>query len=262
MHSTSSLGRGYVVIEELANFGTRGASPTDLLARLAIPRASLFRILRELLELGLVDQDPYNGRYGLGNRLLALGHKTRMTSPLVQAVRPLLQEIVQRTHQMGELAVAVGPWELLMVEVWQVEGTPLGLSSRAGLLFHLRHLNAPGLCYLSFEQERRLSTYLKKARTMAGRRELSIGRAPTVHLAAECERWRRLGYTYRKQHGVDGINARLCVPVFTQHLSQPRLLGTLGLAGDAGQMGAGRVPGWATLLKKQARRLEEALSAR
>ena len=251
----SNLMRGMRLLEDLAEQGRQGAFPIELLKRLKIPRASLFRVLKDLADQGVVEQDPHSGRYRLGRRLMTLGYRARLASPLVEAVQPILREIAGATHLMGELVVLGSPWRLLMVEVWQVEGTPLSMASRPGLFFPLRHLNAPGLCFLSFSGAHRLARYHKKAATEEGRRELQLPRGVPTGLREECARWRRMGHTFKRQRQ----HMRVSVPVFDPN-DGGRLLAALGVTGGW-DLGQARVAECALLLRSKARQLEANLAS-
>ena len=181
----------------------------------------------------------------------------RATSPLVAAAKPLLRAITHATHEMSELAIPVGRWDLMILETWQAEGTPVRVVSRPGLFFQMNHLNAHGLCFLCFDGERRLNEYVRGARAPDKRQRFGLDQKLPDGLLEECERWRRLSYVWKSQ---TNDNTRIAVPVFDLHATGKRMIGTLGVVCDSRQLSAPRAAQWAITLQQQARRLEMAMT--
>ena len=246
-----ALERGLAVLDYLAQPQARtlGASVAELRRALRVPVMSLYRIVRILEERGHIRQDR-SGRYRLGARQIELGFAARSISPLVQAALPILREITRQTHEMSELAVRAGRWDLMMLETWQAEGTPVRIRSRAGLVFQLSPDTPHGLCYLSFDGPRVLEEF---AAQPAHQDELR--RPENRDVFAARERWRRLGYAWHKKTGPGDI-ARVAAPVFDPRSSPARLAATIGIALDESRLTTLRATAWGQLLKKAARELE------
>ncbi len=255
-----ALERGLALLDRLNRAGTEGLAARELHASLGVPRASLYRILKLLLERRLAVQDPASGRYRAGPGLVAMGFLARRSSPLVEAAQPLLREVAQLIHRMAELAVTVGPWELTMLDVWQVEGTPVRIMARPGLVFALNPNTAPGLVYLSFDGARRLKTFLSYAAGKSAPPDFHERRAPPANLEEQCARWRKLGYAWCRQEGATAQNARVSVPVYDPHAKGGRLAGALGIACGAEEIDERRAAEWAVVLRAKARALERALA--
>jgi DNA-binding IclR family transcriptional regulator len=238
--------RALDVLQRLRRSGVNGLSPAELLEALNLPRASMYRILRTLQGDGLVMQDARSGRYRLGFESVALGYVARENHPLVQAALPMLRSISQQTHEMSELIVAVSGWELITLEVWQAESTPLRFRARSGMMFGLTHTTAHGLVYLSYCGERRLAEYLKTP----------PGKDAPAALRDQCARWRKLGYAWLRQSHPSG-NARLAVPVFDPRARSLSVAAVLGVACDSDHIDGLRAAQWAPILQAQARELEK-----
>lgn len=254
-----ALDRAREILELLAGAREAGLSAQELRARVRIPRASLYRLLRGLLESAWLAQDARSGRYRLGLGLLRLGFDARAASPLVRAGLPILRRAARETHEMSELAVDVGGGRISMLDVWQVEGTPLRVAARPGLSFGMNHQVAHGLCYLTFDGPRRLQEYLARLRTAAGRNAFQFRGPLPRHLEEACARWHELGYAWYVQRRPEGLNARLAVPVYDPHSSAGRLAASLGIVFDGEKLNALRAAEWAHALRACARDLEKAL---
>ena len=73
-YSLLTLEKGLVTLELIAD--TAGdTSLTELSDRLEEPVSVVFRVVRTLLDLGYVQQDPITKRYSLGLRAWELGEK-------------------------------------------------------------------------------------------------------------------------------------------------------------------------------------------
>jgi len=243
-----ALQRALKTLQVVRDAGGDGLAPRELLAAIRAPRASLYRILRELLDAGLLAQDAHSGRYRLGLQSIFLGFSARANDPLVHAAQPLLKSITQQTHEMSELIVAVSSTQLITLETWQAEQTPLRFRARAGMPFPLGHGTAHGLIFLSHSGERRFNEYLRTPQ----------GKSAPAGLAESCERWRKLGYAWLRQKAPLG-NARMSVPVFDPRSNAPRVAAALGIACDSAHIDAFKAAKWAPILKAQARELEKAM---
>ncbi len=238
----------------LSRTGVEGASAGFLIRRLKVPRASFYRLTKELLDRGLVAQDHFSGNYRLGHATMLLGSQARKVSPLAQYVKPLLSEITRTTRQMSELAISVGGQQLMMLDVWLAENTSTSIISRSGFHFALDHLSAHGLCYLTFDGNHRLQSYLKECDSSPRLKRKS----PDV-LKDECRRWKRLGFTRCRNSDARKWILRMAVPVFDPHANSARLAGSLGIVCKSDDLGSQRAAEWIKILKTQARALEKHL---
>lgn len=246
-----ALDRGLAILDFLSQPQVReiGASVAELQRALRVPTMSLYRVVRILDQRGHICQDS-SGRYRLGQRQIELGFVARSISPLVQSALPILREITRQTHEMSELAVRAGRWDLMMLETWQSEGTPARIRSRAGLVFRLAPNTPHGLCYLAFDGPRILEEF---AAQPVNREDLRL--PENRDLFAACERWRRLGFAWHKKTGPGDI-ARVAAPVFALQKSTPRLAATIGIALDQHRLTTLRATTCGQLLKHAARELE------
>ena len=114
-----SLDRALDVLETLAAAGELGVS--EVAARSGLVVSTAHRLLAGLANRGYVGQNPANGRYALGFKVLELaGGLEVRTSPLRAAARPHLERIQQATSETTNLVILDGD---RVVYVDQVEGS-------------------------------------------------------------------------------------------------------------------------------------------
>lgn len=99
---TSPL-RAIDVLETLAG-SERPMAPTELASRTSFSRTAAYNVLTTYEIRGLVRRDSHN-RYVLGWGLFALGERARSRSDLSDAVRPLVDDLAERTGETVLLGV-------------------------------------------------------------------------------------------------------------------------------------------------------------
>jgi DNA-binding IclR family transcriptional regulator len=214
---------------------------------------SLYRLVRVLEDYGHIRQDS-SGRYRLGPRQIELGFVARSVSPLVHAATPILRSVTGETHEMSELAVRVGRWNLMMLETWQAHDTPARIRSRSGLSFELCTDTPHGLCFLTFDSSRLLDEFIAEPT-----HQEELRWPENRRLREDCERWRSLGFAWRKKTGPGDI-ARVAAPVFDSRSPSRRLAATIGIALEDARLTTTRATAWGQLLKRAARELEQKLA--
>lgn len=252
----SSLERGRSILEWLAQAPGGEARVRDMAQALRIPRASLYRVVKSLLSAGWIEESPKNGQYRLGQGLAALGFAARQSCPLVQAARPILQEIAQESHNMSELVVSVSPVRLLVLDSWCTEQTALSVAEHYGETFPLNHIMTHGRCFLFFDGKNRLDRYLRAITTAETQRVLAIEKPPRPDvLRDDGDRKRKLGYVcgWRTSHPQ---LARVAVPVFDPRSAQARMACSLGLACHPEHLTHSRAATYGMMLRRWARQLE------
>src|SRR6266404_3042543 len=127
----ASLARGLAVIRGFTQ-QRRHLTIAQLSQRTAIPRAAVRRCLYTLTKLGYVASD--DGRtYALRPRILALGHAYLSSTPLANAVQPLLDQITSELHESSSMAVLEGDDILYIARsstTTRVMSIDLGIGSR------------------------------------------------------------------------------------------------------------------------------------
>ena len=115
-----SLDRALDVPRTSGRFGRAGRVP-EVAARSGLVVSTAHRLLAGLANRGYVGQNPANGRYALGFKVLELaGGLEVRTSPLRAAARPHLERVQEATSETTNLVILDGD---RVVYVDQVEGS-------------------------------------------------------------------------------------------------------------------------------------------
>ncbi|HEY8583811.1 MAG TPA: IclR family transcriptional regulator [Capillimicrobium sp.] len=140
-----SVARALTVIEALSAH-REGAELTALARELSLPKGSVYRVLRTLLDFGYVRQDPVTERYALGVRFLHIAASVEHGTDVRALARPALVRLSEQTAETVHLAV---PENDHMVYIDKVESRrAVVMASRVGQQLPL-HCSALGKAYLS-----------------------------------------------------------------------------------------------------------------
>lgn len=90
-------------LDLVAAFG-RPVRFSDILARSALPKATLYRMLQTLLTQGMLAFDSEHGTYSMGLRLVRLAHVAWQQSSLAPIARPHLDRLSARVGETVHLA--------------------------------------------------------------------------------------------------------------------------------------------------------------
>lgn len=101
-----SVDRAVVAMEMLARSGWLGV--TDIANELGIHKSTVFRMLATLERRGLVEQDRATQKYRLGFGMLRLAASVRPSLDLIEAARPVCEQLSLRTGETVNLAVLEG----------------------------------------------------------------------------------------------------------------------------------------------------------
>lgn len=99
-----SVERTLDILESLVEFGSE-VGLVEISQGVALPLATVHRLLGTLIARGYVKQNQHNRKYSLGFRALQMGHDMRHRFSLRLEARPYLQRLVQRVGESANLAV-------------------------------------------------------------------------------------------------------------------------------------------------------------
>ena len=99
-----SVERTLDILESLVEFGSE-VGLVEISQGVALPLATVHRLLGTLIQRGYVKQNQHNRKYSLGFRALQMGHDMRQRFSLRLEARPFLQRLVQRVGESANLAV-------------------------------------------------------------------------------------------------------------------------------------------------------------
>lgn len=166
-----SAARALSVLRLLAASTT--PQPAEVLARtLGVPRASLYRLLREMCDEGFVTHYPEERRWGLGIATLELGSAYQRADPLVRLARPLLAELVDTTGATVHLAVLHGNETLYLLVERPRRADVLVTGEGVRLPAHLTATGRAVLAHLSRRQLEALYPHGLVLREQAGPRSV------------------------------------------------------------------------------------------
>jgi len=135
----------------------RGPVPArTVAAALGIPRSSVYHLLAALQEHQFVVHLPEDRRWGLGIAAFELASGYARQEPLARLGRPVLAELVDRTHESAHLAVMHGRDVLYIVEERAARRPALVTDVGVRLPAHLTATGRAMLAALPAEQVRAL----------------------------------------------------------------------------------------------------------
>lgn len=124
-----NLQRGMAILEFLAG-SQRSATISEFAERLGYPSASVFRITRELSELGYLSRDPVTKRFALTNKFLLLGQPQGRERGLVEASLPAMRGLRKATGETTQLCCLVGSDNVVLEQLISIH--PFKYSAELG----------------------------------------------------------------------------------------------------------------------------------
>lgn len=121
--------RNAAVLLDLLSQGPAFQQLSDLAERSSLSLPTVHRLLRSLVDAGLVQQDPASSRYGLGPELVRLSERYLDRLPLLQTLKPYLADLRNRTAATVQAAVRV---RATAVYVERIDGADSVLLRRGG----------------------------------------------------------------------------------------------------------------------------------
>jgi DNA-binding IclR family transcriptional regulator len=104
----STLQKAFAIIEATVSDQGNGLSFSEVVSQTGTPKASAHRILKELVEIGVLAYAADTGRYRGSLKLAALGAEVTANSGLRDHVRPHLQELNRETKHTCHLGILNG----------------------------------------------------------------------------------------------------------------------------------------------------------
>lgn len=104
----SSIDRAISMLEMLASSNKGMLSVPEMAAENKIPRASAYRIAKNLESLGLLEYDPEVRSYKLGTKILEIASGFRKRNSLIQIADPHMAHLRNLTSETVSLHVPIG----------------------------------------------------------------------------------------------------------------------------------------------------------
>lgn len=221
---------------------------SELAKRLMIAKSTVHRLASALLEEGLLDQNPDNGRYRLGIGLFSLGTQVRTRLDVAVEAKPVLNELRLRTGENSRLGI-LNRRSVVFIHDFESNDT-VRLRSITGQ-FRPVHTTAEGLCLLAGLRQPEIEEFLSKP---------LIARTPNTVTAPEdllerLKRIRRVGYAVEDEESDIGTRC-IAAPI---RQSDGRVIAAIGMAGPRLRIRKRDFPSLAELVMETAQRLSDRL---
>lgn len=199
---TELPGRGYgrvIDVIELLAENASGLTGSEIHRALALPKSTVFLLLKHLSARGIVRADETTGRFGVGHGLLQIAHQVTGSFALIREARPFLEDLSRRTTEDVYLGVRNGAH---LIYVDKIDGTrSIGFDVRLGLPRYL-HSTASGKVLLAFGPD----TLLDEVVEQVGLPALTPATISDVNeLRKELRRIRAAGYALSDGQNVEGV---------------------------------------------------------
>lgn len=102
-----SLARGLDILRAFRS-GTGWLGNAEIAERTGLPRSTVSRLARTLVEAGFLAFDPERGTYCLGRSCLSLGYGAKRGADVLRLLRPLMRELAEGQRLNVGLAVPDG----------------------------------------------------------------------------------------------------------------------------------------------------------
>lgn len=102
-----TLAKGLMILQTFL-LDPRPYANSELATLLGLPRPTVSRLCRTLLEMGYLDRDERIDRYFIGPAAVALGYPYIVSIPLRSQARPLMQALANQVRGAASIGVAVG----------------------------------------------------------------------------------------------------------------------------------------------------------
>ncbi|PKO85048.1 MAG: transcriptional regulator [Betaproteobacteria bacterium HGW-Betaproteobacteria-12] len=103
-----SLNRAFLLLEAIASGSRKGSSLTELVARTSLPRPTIHRVLKTLIDHGWVIRDETSARFNLAMGLAALGYSAISRNPIEKIATTHLSVLAEQLNQVVYMGVRSG----------------------------------------------------------------------------------------------------------------------------------------------------------
>ena len=224
---------------------------SELAKRLGVAKSTVHRLTSALLEEGLLQQNPENGRYCLGIGLFTLGSLVRARLDVTSESKHILNDLRDATKENVRLAVLERQSAVFLHDFESPQ--TLRLRSETGQL-KPAFCTAEGLCLLSGLREEELArfmTYPRRPRT-----EKTV--TDEAELREQIALAKRQGYAIEDEQCDLGTRC-IAAPIYN---GEGRIVAALGVAGPRVRIRKSQFSKMALLVINAAERISERLGYR
>ncbi|MCV9888658.1 IclR family transcriptional regulator [Metabacillus halosaccharovorans] len=179
---------------------------TDISEKMGLHKSTVHSLLKTLQESGYIDQNPENGKYRLGLKLVERGNLVISTIDIRKIAKSYLLDLSKRTGQTTHLGILDGN---AGVYIDKEEGEKSVIRySRLGRRIPL-HSTAIGKVLLSLQKPEVITQLLKDYEYTSSTKKTITNE---MNLLEELEKVRQLGYAVDNQENEIGVRC-IAVPI-------------------------------------------------
>ncbi|AWI81269.1 IclR family transcriptional regulator [Parazoarcus communis] len=200
----------------------------DLAREAGMPPAKAHPYLVSFGKLGLIEQDPVTGRYGLGPFSLQMGLTALHALDPIKAAMP---EIARLADDI-QLNVAIAVWGNRGPTIIRIEEChrPIHINMRPGTVMTPLMLTATGRVFAAFLPDRITRPLVEEELSQLGAGEQPALKMSKRHVDEILSDVRKHGIARALGHPIPGINA-FCAPVFDNSGALSLAITAMGPAG-------------------------------
>lgn len=221
---------------------------SELAKRLGVAKSTVHRLAGALLDEGLLQQNPENGRYTLGVGLFSLGSLVRSRLDVTSESKALLTELRDKTQENVRLAV-LERQSVVFLHDFESPQT-LRLRSSTGQL-RPAFCTAEGLCILSGLREAELAKFMSYARPQRTPKTI----VDEDEMRTRIRKVKRIGYAIEDEECDEGTRC-IAAPIYN---GDGRILAAVGIAGPRIRIRKRQFPELAIIVVEAARQISERL---
>ncbi len=246
-----SLGRAFGMLELIAQ-RQDGISLVELAREAGLHSSTAFHLVRTMVALGYVRQNPDSKRYTIGRQLFALAAGAHDEANLVFVASPILKDLARVTAEACHIALRVGDD---VVTVSKSEGSsPIRMAERLGAV-RPAYCTAIGKVLLAAQSNAQIEAYLSR---IALRRFTANTIVDRARLLRELEAVRAAGYAVDDaEFNADARCIAAPVRDFTGHVSA-----VIGISGPIWRVTTDVLPHLSRVVVDHAERLSRELGYR
>jgi len=246
MEQKNLLEKGIEVLEVLRD-SKDFLSFNEIQKKVNIPKTTLYRILKTLIERKLVIYE--NKKYKLGYGFLTFAKKILSDIQLREIASPYLKEISEKTKETVELIIPDNN-EILYID--KIESPQsIKLVAQIGSRYKTLHASAPGKILLAYNND--VFEFFLKNRKLEKITERTI--TNKLILKKEIEKVKENGWSYDTGEARIDVT-RISAPIFDYN---GKLAGIIGIAGPSYRISEKKIDEFGKYLKKVCEKISKNL---
>ena len=236
-------------IFELFTIDTPELSVSELVKKLSMPKVSVYRFLRVLMNHSFISQNKNTKKYRLGLKVFELGSVMMKNFPLKEVAFPLIMELSKQSGETVHLGV-LDNWQVV-----SIEGVESGQTLRISLPIGKRvplHSTGIGKAILASLTDEEIQEVIRQ-------RGLPKFTANTIvdagQLMKEVLLIRNRGFAIDDEENEPGIRC-VAAPIFD---SNRRVLASISISGPSVRILPTRIPELSSMVMNTSRKISKAL---